>query len=150
LLSNCNGWSNSAVRNTAVPRQKNLNRPPRNCGRCRRLGRPAPAKPRPHGVRPKKWFMQVTSTTCAPRSFTSNWPREKGPAFVGGAKEIVMQRGRLGGIPLPRTIPIRDGGIGSMIMVRARLFPGGRERGGSQASSLAVMSSTRHITNIKT
>jgi len=24
-----------------------------------------------------------------------------------------MQRGRLGGIPLPRTIPIRDGGIGS-------------------------------------
>jgi len=27
LLSNCNGWSNSAVRNTAVPRQKNLNRP---------------------------------------------------------------------------------------------------------------------------
>ena len=45
---------------------------------------------------------KVTSTTCAPRSFTSNWPREKGPAFVGGAKEIVMQRGRLGGIPLPR------------------------------------------------
>jgi uncharacterized protein YbjT (DUF2867 family) len=29
---------------------------------------------------------KVTSTTCAPRSFTSNWPREKGPAFVGGAK----------------------------------------------------------------
>src|SRR5262245_13709577 len=54
---------------------------------------------------------KVTSATCAPRSFTSNWPREKGPAFVGGAKEIVMQRGRLGGIPLPRTIPIRDGGI---------------------------------------
>ena len=88
LLSNCNCWSNSAVRNTAVPRQKTLNRPPRNCGRCRRLGRPSS------------------------RSFTSNWPREKGPAFVGGAKEIVMQRGRLGGIPLPRTIPIRDGGIG--------------------------------------
>ena len=43
---------------------------------------------------------KVTSTTCAPRSFTSNWPREKGPAFVGGAKEIVMQRGRLGGIPV--------------------------------------------------
>jgi len=81
LLSNCNCWSNSAVRNTAVPRQKNLNRPPRNCGRCRRLGRPAS------------------------RSFTSNWPREKGPAFVGGAKEIVMQRGRLGGIPLPRPYP---------------------------------------------
>src|SRR6516162_10110585 len=81
LLSNCNCWSNSAVRNTAVPRQKNLNRPPRNCGRCRRLGRPSS------------------------RSFTSNWPREKGPAFVGGAKEIVMQRGRLGGIPLPRTNP---------------------------------------------
>ena len=48
---------------------------------------------------------KVTSTTCAPRSFTSNWPREKGPAFVGGAKEIVMQRGRLGGIPLPRPYP---------------------------------------------
>jgi len=46
-----------------------------------------------------------------------------------------MQRRRLGGIPLPRTIPIRDGGIGSMIMVRARLFPGGRERGGSGAST---------------
>ena len=32
LLSKCNGWS-TAVRNAAVPRQKNLNRPPRNCGR---------------------------------------------------------------------------------------------------------------------
>jgi hypothetical protein len=36
-----------------------------------------------------------------------------------------MQRGRLGGIPLPRTFPIRDGGIGSMMVVRLRLFPGG-------------------------
>jgi len=27
-----------------------------------------------------------------------------------------MQRGRLGGIPLPRTFPIRDGGIGSMMV----------------------------------
>src|SRR5215831_2726752 len=35
LLSNCNGRSNSAVRNTVVPRQKNLK--PRNCGRRRRL-----------------------------------------------------------------------------------------------------------------
>jgi hypothetical protein len=42
-----------------------------------------------------------------------------------------MQRGRLGGIPLPRTFPIRDGGIGSMMVVRLRLFPpGGRERFG--------------------
>src|SRR5262245_35426334 len=99
---------------------------------------------------------KVTSTTCAPRSFTSNWPREKGPAFVGGAKEIVMQRGRLGGIPLPRTIPIRDGGIGSMMMVRARFFPGGRERFGgartkkggvvAKRARLVVMSSTRHMT----
>jgi len=38
LLSNCNGRSNSAVRNTVVPRQKNLK--PRNCGRRRRLNRP--------------------------------------------------------------------------------------------------------------
>ena len=65
---------------------------------------------------------KVTSTTCAPRSFTSNWLREKGPAFVGGAKEIVMQRGRLGGIPLPRTFPIRDGGIGSVMVVRSDLL----------------------------
>jgi hypothetical protein len=34
LLSNCNGLSKSAVRNTVVPRQKNLK--PSNCGRCRR------------------------------------------------------------------------------------------------------------------
>src|SRR5262249_42015790 len=71
-----------------------------------------------------------------------------------------MQRGRLGGIPLPRTFPIRDGGIGSMMMVRARLFPGGRERFGrcpnqergvvAKRARLVVMSSTRHITNIKT
>jgi hypothetical protein len=115
LLSKCDGWRNTAVRNTAVPRQKNLK--PRNCGRRRR-------RTPTHGVRSKKWFMQVTSTTCAPRSFTTTGPVKKAPLFVGGAKEIVMQRGRLGGIPLPRTIPIRDGGIGSMIMVRARLFPG--------------------------
>src|SRR5262249_36816852 len=38
LLSNCDGRSNSAVRNTVVPRQKNLK--PRNCGRRRRLNRP--------------------------------------------------------------------------------------------------------------
>jgi hypothetical protein len=38
LLSNCNGWSNSVVRNMVVPRQKNLK--PRNCGRRRRLNRP--------------------------------------------------------------------------------------------------------------
>src|SRR5262245_2881039 len=30
---------------------------------------------------------------------------KKGPAFVSGAKGTVMQRGRLGGIPLPRTFP---------------------------------------------
>ena len=34
-----------------------------------------------------------------------NWLREKGPAFVGGAKGIVMQRGRLGGYPAPAHIP---------------------------------------------
>src|SRR5262249_44506612 len=39
LLSNCNGRSNSAVRNTAVPRQKNLNRLPRNL-RPQRMVRP--------------------------------------------------------------------------------------------------------------
>ena len=33
---------------------------------------------------------KVTSTTCAPRSFHKHLAREKGPAFVGGAKEIVM------------------------------------------------------------
>src|SRR5262245_5788945 len=69
-----------------------------------------------------------------------------------------MQRGRLGGIPLPRTFPIRDGGIGSMMMVRAR-FPGragmvwrcpNQERGVvAKRARLVVMSSTRHITNIK-
>src|SRR5262245_6090702 len=40
LLSKPNGWSTTAVRNTAVPRQKNLNRPLRNCGRRRRLKHP--------------------------------------------------------------------------------------------------------------
>jgi hypothetical protein len=35
-----------------------------------------------------------------------------------------MQRGRLGSIPLPRTFPIRDGGIGSMMVVRYSRFPG--------------------------
>jgi hypothetical protein len=35
-----------------------------------------------------------------------------------------MQRGRLGGIPLPRTFPIRDGGIGSMMVVRYSRLPG--------------------------
>src|SRR5262249_59976242 len=51
LLTNCNGWSNSAVRNTVVPRQKNLK--PRNCGRRRRLKRPHRPNPRPQrGVRP--------------------------------------------------------------------------------------------------
>jgi len=29
-----------------------------------------------------------------------------------------MQRGRLGGIPLPRIFRIRDGGIGSVMVVR--------------------------------
>jgi tRNA U34 5-methylaminomethyl-2-thiouridine-forming methyltransferase MnmC len=35
-----------------------------------------------------------------------------------------MQRGRLGGIPLPRTFPIRGGGIGSMMVVRYSRLPG--------------------------
>ena len=35
-----------------------------------------------------------------------------------------MQRGRLGGIPLPRTFPIRDSGIGSMMVVRYSRLPG--------------------------
>ena len=33
-----------------------------------------------------------------------------------------MQRGRLGGIPLPCTFPIRDGGIGSVMVVRSDLL----------------------------
>jgi len=49
-----------------------------------------------------------------------------------------MQRGRLGGIPLPRTFPIRGGGIGSIMVVVAK------------RARLVVMSSTRHMTNIKT
>jgi hypothetical protein len=70
---------------------------------------------------PKKWFMQARDTHHAG---SRNWFSEKGPAFVGGAKEIVMQRGRLGGIPLPRTFPIQDSRIGSMMVVRLRLFLG--------------------------
>jgi hypothetical protein len=42
-----------------------------------------------------------------------------------------MQRGRLGGIPLPRTFPIRDGGIGSMMVVRLRLLPGRKRTAGT-------------------
>jgi len=49
-----------------------------------------------------------------------------------------MQRGRLGGIPLPRTFPIRDGGIGSMMVVRYPRLPGRRERfGGAQCCCCA-------------
>ena len=35
-----------------------------------------------------------------------------------------MQRGRLGGIPLPRTFPIRDGGIRSMMVRPPAVIPG--------------------------
>src|SRR5262249_15785114 len=58
LLSKRNGWSTTAVRNTAVPRQKNLNRPPRNCGRRRWLKHPH--RPNPFrtclGLAPPFWL----------------------------------------------------------------------------------------------
>jgi hypothetical protein len=53
---------------------------------------------------------------------------KKGPALVGRGKGTVMQCGRLGGIPLPRTFPIRGGGIGSMIG-RSRAAGSARLRG---------------------
>jgi hypothetical protein len=55
-----------------------------------------------------------------------------------------MQRGRLGGIPLPRTFPIRDGGIGSRWSFACGYSWGGRERfGGAPRCYCARVRPTR-------